>query len=79
MSRHRSSGSTGHSIENLHHPDDWRLSWVVDFYYPGTRLRFPRRFYRDTDEAGARRFAKKHGIVMPTYVSNKDLRSGEQR
>jgi hypothetical protein len=45
--------------------DHYRLSWVVDFKYPSSRLRFPRTFSRDTDEAGARRFAKRHECPMP--------------
>jgi hypothetical protein len=39
--------------------DWWRLHWTVDFYYSGSRLRFPRGFTRDTDMAGARRFVKR--------------------
>jgi len=43
----------------------YTIGWTVDFYYRGSRLRFPRRFSRTTDEAGARRFAKKWGVAMP--------------
>jgi hypothetical protein len=43
----------------------WRVCWTVDHHYPSSMLRFPRRHSRDTDEAGARRFAKKHGIAFP--------------
>ena len=64
MSRYNSSGSTDHRITN----DRWggyRLSWVVDRYYAGSRLRFPTRYSRDTDHAGAIRFSKKWGAQMP--------------
>lgn len=61
MSRFNSSGSTGHRIRKI--GDDWyRLGWTVDFYYPGDRLRYPRSFTRDTDLAGAKRFAKKWNV-----------------
>jgi hypothetical protein len=64
MSRHRSSGSKGHSIHKI--MDGWyRLSWSVDRYYPSSRLRHPRGCHRDTDEAGALRFAKRWGVPMP--------------
>ena len=39
--------------------DFYRLHWVVDFYVAGSRLRHPRSFSRDTDTAGAVRFAKR--------------------
>jgi hypothetical protein len=64
MSRYSSSGSTQHAIQRFG-SDDFRLSWVVDFHYSGSRLRFPRRFTRDTDRAGALRFAKRWGVRMP--------------
>jgi hypothetical protein len=38
------------------------LSWTTDHKHAGSRLRFPRAHYRHTDEAGARRFAKKWGL-----------------
>lgn len=65
MSRHSSSGSTHHRIQR-ERSDEYVISWTVDFYYPGTRGRFPRTFRRDTNEAGARRFAKRWKIAMPT-------------
>jgi len=44
----------------------WRMSWTVDRYYSGSRLRFPRVATRDTaDEKAARRFCKKHNIPFP--------------
>lgn len=62
MSRHSSSSSTNQGIQQFG-PDDYRLFWTVDFYYSGSRLRFPRQFSRDTDLAGARRFAKKWNLT----------------
>jgi hypothetical protein len=61
MGRYRSSGSYGHRIQRLG-GNFYRLFWTVDRYYSGSRLRFPRTGSRDTDEAGAHRFAKKWGI-----------------
>lgn len=64
MSRHRPS--IGYSF-HIHKLDQgaYRISWAYDRYYAGSRLRFPQHRSRDTDEAGARRFAKKHGLAMP--------------
>ena len=64
MSRYSSSSSTGHHACWLGE-DEYEISWVVDFYYSGSRLRFPRRFRRDTNEAGAKRFCKKWKINFP--------------
>jgi len=65
MSRHRVQRSEQHHIERMGH-DDYRISWVVDRYYAGSRLRFPTRYSRDTDAAGARRFARKWKINVPS-------------
>lgn len=46
-------------------PDHYRLSWVIDRKYASSRLRFPTAFHRDTDEDGARRFAKKWDLPEP--------------
>lgn len=46
-------------------PGCYRLSWTIDRYYAGSRLRFPTTMRRDTDEKGARRFAKKWDIQFP--------------
>lgn len=43
-------------------PGEYDISWVVDFYYSGSRMRYPRMFGRITDTAGAVRFCKKHNI-----------------
>lgn len=50
--------------------DCYRLSWTVDRYYRGSRLRFPTRYSRDTDFNGAERFAKKHGLALPIGFSS---------
>lgn len=64
MGRHRSNGSYGHRIAKIG-SGHYRLSWTVDRYYAGSQLRFPRTTWRDTDEAGARRFAKRWGVAVP--------------
>lgn len=64
MSRHRSSGSNSHHIARLR-AGEYRVSWAVDRYYPDSRLRHPRGCSRDTDLAGALKFAKRHNIQFP--------------
>lgn len=61
MGRHTGGNSYGFRIKRLE-PGWYRIAWTVDFYYPSSRLRHPRSFSRDTDTAGAVRFAKRHGI-----------------
>lgn len=61
MSRYKPSKSTGHKIRNLG-SGSYRLEWVVDRYYSGSRLRHPTGFTRDTDLEGAKRFAKRWGL-----------------
>lgn len=53
-----------HNIRKLMY-GTYRLSWSFDMKYSGSRLRFPRTVTRDTDRAGAERFAKKWGCPMP--------------
>jgi len=43
----------------------FRCSWVVDKHYRNSRLRFPHRCSRDTDEEGAKRFCRKHDLKFP--------------
>lgn len=65
MTRYRPAKAYGHRLKSM--GADWyRMSWVIDFYYPNSRLRHPRLFTRDTDLAGAKRFAKRHSIALPT-------------
>jgi len=64
MSRYSAQKSYDHDIRKM--GDDWyRIGWCIDRYSAGSRLRTPTYFDRDTDESGARRFAKKHDIEMP--------------
>lgn len=64
MGRFSSSGSYGHRISRIA-DGHYRLSWTVDRHYAGSRLRHPRTATRDTDTAGAERFAKRWDVVMP--------------
>jgi hypothetical protein len=64
VTRHRAASSYGHLILHLG-AGSFRISWTVDRYYAGSRLRYPRGFERVTDLAGARRFARKHGLPAP--------------
>lgn len=68
MGRYSPSSSYRHSIIRLG-PDCYRLSWVVDRYYSGSRLRFPTGYTRETDHSGAVRFAKKWDIAPPAEDS----------
>lgn len=62
-------GSYEHRIRCIA-PDHYQISWVLDFKYPSSRLRYRRVFRRDTDARGARRFAKRWGISLPSPSSN---------
>ena len=67
MGRYSPGVSYGHRIQRFGQ-DEYRLSWVVDFYHAGNRQRHPRQFRRDTDEAGARRFAAKWDCEFPAVA-----------
>lgn len=56
--------SYGHHIRKIG-PDHFRLSWTVDHKCRGSRLRFPRSHSRDTDEAGAKKFAERWELTFP--------------
>lgn len=71
MGRYRSSGSYGHDIQRIG-PDHYRLHWTVDRYYASSRLRHPRLSSRDTDLAGAIRFAKRWELPTPTKETDRD-------
>ncbi len=49
-------------IRKLSYPGEYEISWVIDSYHG--RIRYPRATRRITDEAGAKRFAKKHEITF---------------
>jgi len=61
MGRYTPNKSYGHSCQSIGY-QTYRISWVIDRYYQGSRLRFPTRFIRDTDRNGAKKFCKKWGI-----------------
>ena len=58
------SGSSNHHIHKVA-PDDYEVSWTVNYKAAGSRLLIASRRRRYTDEKGARRFAKKWKIAMP--------------
>lgn len=64
----RSSGAYGHSIRRIG-PDHFRLGWTVDYKYATSRLWHPRGFDRDTDLAGAKRFAKRWNMEDPRTLT----------
>lgn len=72
MGRYSPGRSYRHRIRKT--PWGYEISWQVDYYCRGNRVRwhrFPRLFKRDTDLAGARRFAKKWGLVLDDSVNAK--------
>ena len=66
--RFSNQSSYGHKIYTIC-PGQYRLTWTVDKFVEGVRTRFPTGYSRDTDKAGAKRFAKKHGIVFKEMES----------
>ena len=58
------SGGKRHRIRDLG-GGIYRLSWEYEVKYPGSRLLFHRTMSRETDEKGARRFAKRWNVPMP--------------
>jgi len=63
MGRYRSSKSHSHHVERI--SDYFRLHWSWNRYVKGCRQRLIQSGWRDTDEAGARAFCKKWGILFP--------------
>ena len=59
--------SYGHRVRKIAH-DHYRVSWTVDFKYSNSRLRHPRGFARDTDENGAKRFARKWKVEIRDHA-----------
>jgi hypothetical protein len=68
MGRHSPGHSYSHNIVHLGE-DEYEISWTVDFYYRDSRLRFPRRVRRLTNEKGALRFCKKWKLEFPGSCS----------
>lgn len=64
MGRYTPSESYDHRCRR-HSGNFFTISWTVDKYREGCRLRWPATYRRDTDEKGARRFCKKWGIKFP--------------
>lgn len=63
MGRYSTNKSYAHRCRHLG-AGTYRISWTNDRYYKGSRLRFPTRTERDTDEVGARRFCQKWGVEI---------------
>ena len=63
MSRYGAQTSYGHRCKYIGY-DTWQISWIIDMYYEGNRFRYPRNFFRNTDEKKAQRFCKKHNIAF---------------
>ena len=76
MGRYRPSSAYGFRIERLSY-GDYRLHWPSDRYYERSRLRHPTGGTRDTDEAGALRFAKKHGVEMPADPKTRERENAD--
>lgn len=60
MSRHSAPPSRAHCVRYTG-DGNYRLTWVIDRYREGRRLRYPRLVERTTDIKGALRFAKRWG------------------
>ena len=69
MSSHRPSGGYGHSVRYIGW-GGWRMSWCWDRKIAGSRLRHPQEITRDTDLAGAKRFAAKYALAEPLPPEN---------
>jgi hypothetical protein len=67
-----------HDIQHIER-GHYRLSWTIDRKYTTSRLRFPTGFSRDTDYAGARRFAKKWHLPEPIVEAEDGRLSSEKR
>jgi hypothetical protein len=68
MGRYSEGHSYEHGIRQFYY-DEYEIWWTVDFYYKGSRLRFPRQIRRYTNEKGARRFCKKWKLEFPGSCS----------
>lgn len=63
MSRYGRKQSYGHSVRYIC-PDVYRMRWTLDLYRADSMLRYPTGYTRDTDRAGAERFAKRWGVEI---------------
>lgn len=68
MSRYARSGSYSHRAAKLP-GGEYLISWVVDYYYAGSRLRYPRTHRRMTDAVGAAKFCARWNIDLRDYGS----------
>jgi len=64
MGKYSSDGAYGFKVQKIDPSGIYRLYWTVDYYYSDSRLRYPRAFSRDTNQQGAERFCRKHGIPL---------------
>lgn len=58
------AGGRDHRIRRLGF-DEYELSWRVEYKINGSRILHHRMMHRDTNRAGAERFAKKWGCPLP--------------
>ncbi len=73
MSRYSSSGGKNYVCRKIGNDQyGYKISWMVDYYYAGSRLRYPRSFSRITDLKGAMRFCRKHRIDIKDTLSKQD-------
>ncbi|MGN6146288.1 MAG: hypothetical protein ACTHOP_22165 [Mesorhizobium sp.] len=78
MGRYSKSSAYGHRVHDM----GWglfRISWIVDRYYPNSRLRHPVTYSRDTDRNGAIRFADKWNVPERFRAALADGGHDEQR
>ena len=67
MTCYESGESYDHKLEDTG-GGDWRLTWVCDRTYEDSYREHPVKFQRDTDNLGAVKFCKKHGLTMPEVL-----------
>jgi len=63
MSRFGKQESYNHKCKHIDN-DVYRISWVIDAYKKGDRLRYPHVYEKYTNTAGAERFCKKHNCKI---------------
>ena len=75
MTRYNTQKSRHHSCAYIGW-GTYRMSWTVDRYIKGSRLRYPTQYQRDTDEPGARRFCRRWDIECPKEEGDMDVQVG---